>query len=470
MMATAYDETDGDFNFTRGSKRTKVETEPAIVEETVLPVRKGRTPAKPKADGNEEAKGQKKKTVRREMNFATPKQDADSKATRRSTRRSTRLSGEGQDLNMETSKRGTAVVDDSVDMVGQIANTTSTSTPASKESTKIALPFSDTPVINRNKELRRKGSVSRRSSLGMRGRRASSLIDNGHSAMPHREVQAEEFYKHIAADGISEPRRMKQLLTWCGERKLPEKPAHDAPDSHARQIGKHVQIRCHVTKTNECLARAIQDEILKDFSSRSDFSDWFSREDVVRPTVIKKPNPRNTENADEIGKLEERIKKYASTMEFLRRAQKLTETRLQMERKQWAALTAAPPPLPPLLPDKTFPTPESIDVSMLSFEEAAILSRLTTSSSASSQHSSAQSHIQNLQSGLEFKVDQFAHGIHALTQYRETAECVADRVLALGAQALEDRSRKEREEAGTRDLPVMEVLRSLSRILPEGRS
>lgn len=49
--------------------------------------------------------------------------------------------------------------------------------------TKVALPVADTPVIQRNKELRGgKGEKGRRrSSLNMRGRRASSLIDSGAS-------------------------------------------------------------------------------------------------------------------------------------------------------------------------------------------------------------------------------------------------------------------------------------------------
>lgn len=48
----------------------------------------------------------------------------------------------------------------------------------------ISLPLADTPVIQRNREMRGKKSVkgnNRRSSLGMRGRRASSLIDSGAS-------------------------------------------------------------------------------------------------------------------------------------------------------------------------------------------------------------------------------------------------------------------------------------------------
>lgn len=49
-----------------------------------------------------------------------------------------------------------------------------------QDTTKIALPFSDTPVIKRNKEFRQHGSKGhRRSSTGLRGRRASSLIDHG---------------------------------------------------------------------------------------------------------------------------------------------------------------------------------------------------------------------------------------------------------------------------------------------------
>jgi len=49
--------------------------------------------------------------------------------------------------------------------------------------TRIALPFADTPVIRRNKAMRegKSGKGERRSSLGLRGRRASSLIESGNS-------------------------------------------------------------------------------------------------------------------------------------------------------------------------------------------------------------------------------------------------------------------------------------------------
>lgn len=126
--------------------------------------------------------------------------------------------------------------------------------------TKIALPVADTPVIRRNKEMRqeRGGKGQRRSSLGMRGRRASSLIDSGtsngtatfaspgmiqsanisHAAIPHKEVSTSEFYKHIASEGLPEPRRMKQLLTWCATRAMDEKQSRlSSVDDDARRAG-----------------------------------------------------------------------------------------------------------------------------------------------------------------------------------------------------------------------------------------
>ena len=111
----------------------------------------------------------------------------------------------------------------------------------------ISLPISDTPIMERNKEFRRRGgpggnvgggrASGRRSSFGSRGRRASSLIESGHSALPHRELNSGEFYKHINAEEL-EPRRMRQLLTWCGDRALCEKPPHGVHGSSAVLGGK----------------------------------------------------------------------------------------------------------------------------------------------------------------------------------------------------------------------------------------
>jgi kinetochore protein Mis13/DSN1 len=114
-------------------------------------------------------------------------------------------------------------------------------------------------------------------------------------------------------------------------------------------------------------------------------------------------------------------------------------------------------------------SPSQIDASLLDPEQAAILAEIS-SKSAVDLRNQAIDRLKALQSGLEFQVDQFADGVHKLEQYQETVGRVADKILALSAVRLEDRDRKEKEEIGTRDLPMQEVLRSLSRILPEGSS
>lgn len=181
--------------------------------------------------------------------------------------------------------------------------------------TKIALPFADTPVIKRNKEMREnKGKKGeRRSSLSLRGRRASSLIESGNSngksktdtvsgrltgstALPHDEVEVADFYKHIESEGLPEPRRMRQLLTWCTTRSLDQKP-----------MGASFEESSAVAA-----ARVIEDELLKDLANKSELSDWFSREDVPVPPkeLPERPNPKNIQNTAKIAELEEQIKRY----------------------------------------------------------------------------------------------------------------------------------------------------------------
>ena len=144
--------------------------------------------------------------------------------------------------------------------------------------------------------------------------------------------------------------------------------------------------------------------------------------------------------------------------------------RLREERDQWKVLAKPPPSLPPLFPENTRElSPSQIDASLLDPEQAAILAEIS-SKSALDLRNQATDRLKALQSGLEFQVDQFADGVHKLEQYQETVGRVADKILALSAVRLEDRDRREKEEIGTRDLPMQEVLRSLSRILPEGSS
>ncbi|TVY25285.1 Kinetochore protein [Lachnellula hyalina] len=432
----AYDEEDGDFVFTRGSKRTK--TAPAVPELVPAPAPQSAKRGRKPKERDDEAIPTEKKSRTRKMSFSTPKVEPDTIINPKKGKSTRSSAGKGQ--NAESSMNASRIEThdyDGIDLIGSAAADEPDNMDKSMESksTVISLPFSDTPVINRNKEMRKKNTGSRRSSLGLRGRRASSLIDNGHSAIPHREVNSAEFYKHIEADGLSEPRRMKQLLTWTGERCLGEKPAHGEANDLAEQA-----------------ARTIKEGLLKDFANKSEFSDWFTREESAPRKVIKVPNPRNIELEENLVGLEARIKI------------------LREEKEQWKALAKPAPSLPPLFPDNSDDIdPTQIDASLLDPEQAAILASVS-SASALDLRTRVSKQLQELQSGLEFKVDQFADGVHKMEQYQQTAGRVANKILAISAVRLEERDKREKEATGTRDLPMQEVLRSLSRILPEGRN
>lgn len=70
---------------------------------------------------------------------------------------------------------------------------------------------------------------------------------------------------------------------------------------------------------------------------------------------------------------------------------------------------------------------------------------------------------------LEFEIDKFAGNVHALGAYKEAAEQVADEVLGMSAEALEEREREGRkrlaEEEGGGEVGMRDVLRGLSRII-----
>jgi kinetochore protein Mis13/DSN1 len=129
------------------------------------------------------------------------------------------------------------------------------------------------------------------------------------------------------------------------------------------------------------------------------------------------------------------------------------------------------PPLQLSIPDAPhdptqIPRP---DESLLDAEEAKILLSLTDLSlSFSGLRKQTVSKLRDMQQSLEFKVDHLADSVHKLDQRVVTAGRQADRTLALAADRLKEREEREKKAAGTRDMPVVEVLRSLGRILPEG--
>ncbi|QPH04327.1 hypothetical protein C2857_001241 [Epichloe festucae Fl1] len=400
------------------------------------------TPAGPPTSKSTSRTGQRK-SARLKGNDDSPNGEAP-RTEKRSTRNSSRAATSERDVDGGLESHANGAPGGSAD---QTKTKTKTSKPVRRwepsptprrptESSKIALPMSDTPVINRNKEMRKKGGKSnRRSSLGSRGRRASSLIDNGQTAIPHRDVDPKEFYKHIAGD-LPEPRRMKQLLMWCGERALPQKPPHGTANSEAI-LG----------------ARAIQDQILKDYALRSDFSDWFNRDDdSPSSTAILQPNPRNIELDDKLAALEAKIQ------------------RLQQEKQAWQAIRNPPPPdMPPIYEDDS-PTVQLPDFSLLEPEEGKIRSYLADELVPfETARSQMESRVRTVQSLLELEIDQLADNVHKLEQRVLVAGRQADVALGLAARRLKERERLERERAGTSEMPLMEVLRGLSGILPPGK-
>ncbi|KAJ8111086.1 hypothetical protein OPT61_g6230 [Boeremia exigua] len=313
---------------------------------------------------------------------------------------------------------------------------------------RIMLPFADTPVITRNKEMR-KGNKDghRRSSTGLRGRRASSLIDSGMSnALPHSAIEVADYYKYIE-QSLPEPRRMKQLLTWCGSQALPEKPSGDVKNANAIMA-----------------ARAIQQELIDDFANRPELSDWFSREETAAPPVVKKPNPTNEKNRITLQELEDEV------------------NRLEEEKAAWESLEKSTPATIPAASPSDAPavTLADIDTSLLDPAQAAILSRLQLLPASEEQSQAAstftfttpfalQSHLNKLSQSLEPNIDIFADGIHKIEQYRNTADRVADRILGTAAKRLEERDREVKERAGADGIGVGDILRGLAGVLGESR-
>ena len=263
IFAAAYDEEDDGFAFTRTrSKKAKAEpSQPSIAEESapqqriepVLPKRtKKRVEERPMGATSSADNGEKVSRRRSARNSGGSQDDGDPPPLPVTKRRKGRGSDEAKPAAVDSQ----ANASDGHQKHGADQDHTQP-IQITLDSTKIALPFADTPIIRRNQEMRRgAASGSRRSSLGMRGRRASSLIDTGKSngaiglrnhgqgeqadsdtALPHDEVESAEFYKHIESEGLSEPRRMRQLLTWCGTRALGDKPSCTGEDGNAVLAG-----------------------------------------------------------------------------------------------------------------------------------------------------------------------------------------------------------------------------------------
>ncbi|KAI9723817.1 MAG: hypothetical protein M1828_004067 [Chrysothrix sp. TS-e1954] len=321
-----------------------------------------------------------------------------------------------------------------------------------RRTTKIALPFADTPVIARNKEMRKTSAEHRRrSSSTLRGRRASSLIDSGVSnAVPHNEVTTPEFYKHISME-LPEPRRMKQLLTWCGSRALSERPSAASSDTNAVLAGDTLLFDFSQVPTalTVSLARAIQEELLKDFTEKSELSDWFNRDDVPAAILIKQPNPRNIENASKLQELESEVK------------------RLEQERSSWTNLLNMIGSS--LNAESSHYTSEAEEVAVVRpLDNIALMDPQQTklakalSAQPATEHS-VRSRLKDATESLEFKIDSLASGVHKVQSLDTLLNETVDDVLGQANKSLEQRSQNRLDDAGAERIGVRDLLKSFSR-------
>lgn len=145
------------------------------------------------------------------------------------------------------------------------------------------------------------------------------------------------------------------------------------------------------------------------------------------------------------------------------------QNRLKEIRKSWRALQAPLPQVSSLYPEDGDPKKApTLDTALLDAEEARMLeSLMDPSSSFANLESTTRTRLQTVQSQVEFKVDHLADSVHKMDLRVVAAGRQAEKVLASSSERLKEREEKERQAVGTRALPTMEVLRSLSRILPE---
>ena len=112
------------------------------------------------------------------------------------------------------------------------------------------------------------------------------------------------------------------------------------------------------------------------------------------------------------------------------------------------------------------------DAGLLDAEEATMLTAIRPPDESSRSASSAfraqiRERLVKLRAAAQFQADHLASNVHVLDQRVAVAGREADLLLRLGAARLKAREDREKAAVGTKDMPVMEVLRSLSRILPD---
>jgi len=221
---------------------------------------------------------------------------------------------------------------------------------------------------------------------------------------------------------------MQQLLAWCGRKALSE-PRARSRDPHANA---------------KAAARVVEEAILADLTEKKvNVSWWDESEKTEEKEIPKMPNPKNENHLQKIVALEQQLKE------------------LEDEKRRWQELAEQ---VPQKLPKKTQEgplKPENLDRSLLRTEEAAVIPAFEESSKSIT---TIQSVMTKTRGTLEFKVDQFSHGMHKAKEYGVHAKSVSESLLAKASILLDKRQEALRKAAGTSELPLHEILRSISHL------
>ena len=213
VIYTAYDEDIDGFQFSR-TRSKRIQAKEAAANAATAPARPVATEGTSTSDTGitvkVPSKRKKGSSAATATATATNENESTSSQAQPPRRRSARLSGDKETVAPITASTSAAVPiphdsTETAKRTKQRPKSTSSSKEVEKEAgnrqpagspplvneihiekkrtaTKIALPFADTPIIQRNKDMRKNsGQGHRRSSNGMRGRRASSLIEENKS-------------------------------------------------------------------------------------------------------------------------------------------------------------------------------------------------------------------------------------------------------------------------------------------------
>ncbi len=155
--------------------------------------------------------------------------------------------------------------------------------------------------------------------------------------------------------------------------------------------------------------------------------------------------------------------------------------RLQEEKNAWLSIQKPRPDQPQLFPDDDTTTTTSSQTSpsqqpaalpaldLLDADEGRLHRYLSAElAPLADVRARAAARLAAAQATLEWDVDQLADGVHKLAQRVRVAGRQADAVLRAAQARLKRREARDKRSAGTGEMPMMEILRSLGSLLPEG--